>query len=180
MSNSSKAQQITQIWHQVIRLYFKLQATGRDIGAVNTANGSTWGVLNTLVNHGPTTVPEIARMRPVSRQHIQTLANELVAEGLAEFAHNPRHRKSKLLQITDKGREQYNAQSEAMTEIAKTLMPDVPKSDLEATRRVLGALTDQLQENASADDPVDAPSSRIARRRMGMHAAFRRRHPKAD
>ena len=44
---------------------------------------------------GPLTVPQIAQMRPTSRQRMQRLADELAAEGLVEFIDNPGHRRSK-------------------------------------------------------------------------------------
>jgi DNA-binding MarR family transcriptional regulator len=38
-----------------------------------------------------------------SRQAVQRLANDLVDDGLATFADNPRHRRSPLLHLTEEG-----------------------------------------------------------------------------
>ncbi|MGO8917821.1 MAG: MarR family transcriptional regulator [Stellaceae bacterium] len=63
--------------------------------------------MRSLTLVGPLTVPEIAKMRPTSRQRMQRLADELAAEGLVEFIDNPRHRRSKLVRLTRKGNRHY-------------------------------------------------------------------------
>jgi DNA-binding MarR family transcriptional regulator len=60
-------------------------------------------VLEFLQAQGPTPVPRIARSRGVSRQHIQTIVNELLDEGLVELRDNPAHRRSCLVALTDAG-----------------------------------------------------------------------------
>jgi DNA-binding MarR family transcriptional regulator len=60
-------------------------------------------VLEFLVRNGSTTVPDIARARGVSRQHIQTIVNGLLARSLVEAAVNPAHRRSSLVVLTDGG-----------------------------------------------------------------------------
>lgn len=62
------------------------------------------GVLMSLDELGPQTVPQLARARPVSRQHIQMLVNPLLHEGYVRLADNPAHKRSKLVQLTSKGR----------------------------------------------------------------------------
>jgi DNA-binding MarR family transcriptional regulator len=56
-----------------------------------------------LTDHGPTTVPEIAKAKSVTRQHIQTLADALEQRGMLTFEINPRHKRSKLVALTPKG-----------------------------------------------------------------------------
>ena len=60
-------------------------------------------VLEFLQARGPTPVPRIARSRGVSRQHIQTIVNELLHEGLVELRDNPAHRRSCLVALTAAG-----------------------------------------------------------------------------
>ncbi len=57
-------------------------------------------VLEFLQAQGPTAVPRIARSRGVSRQHIQTIVNEPLDEGLVELRDNPAHRRSCLVAVT--------------------------------------------------------------------------------
>ncbi len=61
-------------------------------------------ILENLVEGGPKTVPELARLRPVSRQFVQGLANALLKRGLIEAQANPGHRRSPKLAATAKGK----------------------------------------------------------------------------
>jgi DNA-binding MarR family transcriptional regulator len=61
-------------------------------------------VLEFVHRHGPTTVPDIARARGVTRQHIQTLVNDLHVRALVETRDNPAHRRSRLVALTPSGR----------------------------------------------------------------------------
>jgi DNA-binding MarR family transcriptional regulator len=61
-------------------------------------------VLELLARSGATAVPEMARSRHVTRQHIQALVNELLALRLVSLADNPAHRRSALVELTPDGR----------------------------------------------------------------------------
>lgn len=60
-------------------------------------------MLEFLQRRGPHTVPDIARARGVTRQHIQVIANELREQGLVRPSDNPAHRRSPLFELTDAG-----------------------------------------------------------------------------
>ena len=62
-------------------------------------------VLEFLVRNGPTTVPDVARARGVSRQHIQTIVNGLHDRELVEPRRNPAHRRSSFVALADDGRQ---------------------------------------------------------------------------
>ena len=91
-----------------IELYFRLEAATQAIAGFAQAGGE-WGVLRMLAIEGQQTVPEMARSRPVSRQHCLTIANALKAQGFVEFIENPKHKRSHLVRITKKGRARYEA-----------------------------------------------------------------------
>jgi len=146
MKNDPRAQKITEIWLESLRLFFKLQALGKETGAVAANNSSTWGFLHTLMTAGPSTVPKIARMRPVSRQHIQIMANDMEAEGLIRFTANPKHKRSKLVEITDEGRAFYDKNSQAMLAEAASMVGDISQDDLETTSTVLNKLLGSLEQ----------------------------------
>jgi DNA-binding MarR family transcriptional regulator len=63
-----------------------------------------WGLLRSLDEKGPMTVAALARSRPVARQWIQKLANQLEKQRLIEFVDNPDHKRAKLMRITPAGR----------------------------------------------------------------------------
>jgi len=65
-------------------------------------------VLESLSAHGPATVPDVARRRRVSRQHVQLLVNALTEQGLVVAVPNPAHRRSSLIELTPAGRETFD------------------------------------------------------------------------
>lgn len=60
-------------------------------------------VLEFLTRNGPATVPQIARSRGVTRQHIQALVNDLLELRLVSLDANPAHRRSALVRLTADG-----------------------------------------------------------------------------
>ena len=62
-------------------------------------------VLEYLHRRQPSTVPDIARARGVTRQHVQTIVNALRAAGLVQTQANPAHRRSPLIALTTPGAE---------------------------------------------------------------------------
>jgi len=62
------------------------------------------GVLERILLDGPATVPDLARARGVSRQHIQQQVDPLLERGFIERNDNPAHRRSPIIGLADKGR----------------------------------------------------------------------------
>ncbi len=62
-----------------------------------------WVILDAVADR-PATVAGIARQREMARQPVQRVADALVADGLAKFEPNPRHRRARLLTLTPRGR----------------------------------------------------------------------------
>lgn len=61
------------------------------------------GVLEQLHPDQALTVPDIARARQVTRQHIQTIVNELLQRELVQAEANPAHKRSPLIRLTPLG-----------------------------------------------------------------------------
>jgi DNA-binding MarR family transcriptional regulator len=61
-------------------------------------------VLELALLGGPATVPEMARARGVSRQHIQQQVDALLERELVARRENPAHKRSSLIALTDRGR----------------------------------------------------------------------------
>lgn len=61
-------------------------------------------VLESVFRQGPASVPQIARRRLVTRQHIQSLVNGLQEHGLVVLEPNPAHRRSALVALSPAGR----------------------------------------------------------------------------
>jgi len=61
-------------------------------------------VMRYLWDGGPHTIPQLARTHKTTRQYISEVVNRLIEKGLVELSHNPRHKRSKLVCLTDEGR----------------------------------------------------------------------------
>ena len=70
----------------------------KDVGL----NASTRAVMEAIADR-PRTVPDIARSKSVTRQHIQLLVDELAKSDLVELRPNPAHLRSPLIALTRKG-----------------------------------------------------------------------------
>ena len=96
----SRAKAIAELMLEVAQCFFRIRALGQKAGLITSWGGGAFGFMRSLALLGPLTVPQIAQMRPTSRQRMQRLADELAAEGLVGFIDNPKHRRSKLVQLT--------------------------------------------------------------------------------
>ena len=94
---AGKGEAIADLMLEVAQFFFRIRAVGQRTGLITSWGGGAFGFMRSLAVIGPLTVPQIAQMRPTSRQRMQRLADELAAEGLVEFIDNPRHRRSKLV-----------------------------------------------------------------------------------
>src|SRR5262245_24617542 len=106
-----------------------MRAAGENMGLVSK-HGGTLGFLRTIAIEGPITVPDLARMRPTSRQRMQQLADELAEDGLIDFTDNPRHRKSKLMRLTRKGEARYQAMLRQLFEAGTEISGEVSEAEM--------------------------------------------------
>ena len=86
------------------RLHGQLVAIGESLARPSGMTGASWQVLAAVLRT-PLPVADIAREIGVTRQSVQRVADLLVAQGLAAYQPNPRHRRAKLLTATSAGRD---------------------------------------------------------------------------
>lgn len=110
-------------------------------------SGGRRGILRDLDRLGPQTVPQMARARPVSRQHIQTLVNQLAEEGHVEFVENPAHQRSHLVQLTRRGKELIDTMNRREGRILAALKIGIPEKELRMAATVLRAVRDLLESD---------------------------------
>ena len=66
------------------------------------------GVMESLEIDGEQTVPQIAKSKGVSRQHIQLLVDALAEAEIVEVFSNPQHKRSYLVRLTEQGARSFN------------------------------------------------------------------------
>ena len=93
------------------------------------------GVLELILLDGPATVPNMARARGVSRQHVQQQVDALLERGLLERQDNPAHRRSAIIALTDKGRAlTQNMRSEELQALSRMQVGVSDTATLEASQ----------------------------------------------
>lgn len=97
-------------------------------------------VLEFLDREDRQTVPDLARRRSVSRQHIQVSVNALIDRGWLRTLPNPAHRRSPLIALTSAGRERLAAAQAVEAAIVHEVGRHFEIEDLETTARTLGQL----------------------------------------
>ena len=142
---SRKGEAIADLMLEVAQFFFRIRAVGQRTGLITGWGGGAFGFMRSLALLGPLTVPQIARMRPTSRQRMQRLTDELAAEGLVEFIDNPKHRSSKLVRLTPKGDARYRELSARFLAIASTMGVDLSEADVRRTTEIVRRLSDDVK-----------------------------------
>jgi DNA-binding MarR family transcriptional regulator len=130
---------------EVAQCFFRIRAVGQKAGLITGWGGGAFGFMRSLALLGPLTVPQIAQMRPTSRQRMQRLADELAAAGLVEFTINPKHRRSKLVRLTRKGNARYREDAARFLAIASTMGAGLRETDIRRTTEIVRQLSDDAK-----------------------------------
>ena len=133
-----------QVLGEAVALHLRLRALTDNLHGRSELTSVCRSVLRDLARLGPRTVPQLARRRHCSRQHLQALINRLVADGMAELLANPDHRRSYLVQLTDRGRNAIEAMWQREEELVAALPIASSESDVLIAVRVLQELQQLL------------------------------------
>ena len=145
--HTDKTRLLSELLNEVAYTYFPLRAAGDAMTARFGQTTAEWGLLRTLDERGPMTVAALARSRPVARQWIQRLANQLQKDGLIEFIDNPAHKRAKLMRITPAGSKLLRRIGAASNKWANEMGADFD----ERTMRVTLAMLRKLRERLTRD-----------------------------
>ena len=140
-----KAEAVAELMLEVAQCFFRIRAVGQKTGLITSWGGGAFGFMRSLALLGPLSVPQIAQMRPTSRQRMQRLADELAAEGHVRFIENPRHRRSKLVQLTPKGDARYRELNARFLVIASTMGVALSEADIRKTTEIVRQLSDDVK-----------------------------------
>jgi DNA-binding MarR family transcriptional regulator len=131
--------------------YFRLSAIGEKRFAALGVTPGKVSLMRSLKEDGPQSVAQIARARPVARQGVQRMADELEAISLIEFIENPSHRRAKLARLTAKG-EKIVAEAMAIElRWAGRLARSFGTAEVETARGVVGKMMKILADELASD-----------------------------
>ena len=144
-----KGEAIAELMLEVAQCFFRIRSLGQKEGFITGWGGGAFGFMRSLALLGPLTVPQIAQMRPTSRQRMQRLADELAAEGLVEFVDNPKHQRSKLVRLTPKGAARYHELDEHLMALASTMGVGLSEADVRGTTAIVRQLSDEVKARSA-------------------------------
>jgi len=101
-------------------------------------------VLEFLYPDKKLSVPQIAELYSVSRQHVQVTVNALLARGLLSEEQNPKHKRSQLLTLNDTGRGLFSQVVKKDKDAIRRLFDNVSESEAKRVRTTLNKLLENL------------------------------------
>ena len=110
-------------------------------------------VLEVILLRGPASVPDMARARGVSRQHIQQQVDALLEKDFVRREDNPAHKRSPLIALTDRGQAVIQSMRADELNALSRLQAGVSDISVQEATHVLSAwrhaLRDDIERRAS-------------------------------
>jgi DNA-binding MarR family transcriptional regulator len=94
----------------------------------------------------------MAAMRPVSRQFVRALVEEMIAEGFVRLAPNPRHKTAALVTLTAKGRKQASNDAKREAALLEALARDLDAASLRSAVTTMTTLLERIDGGAGAGE----------------------------
>ena len=91
------------------------------------------------------TMSDVARKHNVTRQHIQAVAQDLLAKGLLKSQPNPASKRAPHLYVSPAGRKLFQKIRQKEARVMDTLFADLKIKDIKVTQKVLQILLDNAQ-----------------------------------
>lgn len=136
---------------EVALLFFRMRtAATQYLGRGEHSSGHR-SILKRLGAEGPQTVPAMARVRSVSRQHVQKLVDGLKADGLVAAMPNPKHKRSVLIALTRLGESYLQELRKRETELWQFLGRDLEPERVDDATEVARTLRERFESSAWLD-----------------------------
>ena len=135
---------LDELFDQVRLLWHVLVQTTERLHEDEPVTLGMRAVLEFLARQGPTAVPEIARSRQVTRQHIQALVNDLLELRLVSLDDNPAHRRSALVRLTAEGQRAIDRMKRRERQFLERLKLEARPDDLRRAATTLSAVRKAL------------------------------------
>jgi DNA-binding MarR family transcriptional regulator len=145
MNESHKGQVFTEIVLELFKLGGLLTNEGDQMGLEYGVTSARWKILGALFLAGePQTVPEIARRMGLTRQGVQRLVDAMHKDELLLFHKNPDHKRAKLIDLSDLGKDIFLKLDEKQTKWASSRSSEIPQAKLETALYVLKRISDAI------------------------------------
>ena len=129
-----------------VRHLFQVLKSLADALHKDTGLTASTRALMEAIAEGPRTVPDIARSKSVTRQHIQLLVDELAGADLVELKPNPAHLRSPLIALSRKGEALFASIRKREAPLVERLAAGLDARKAAATVQILTALRRRAEE----------------------------------
>lgn len=148
-SDKQPNQETNDLIVEVFRLNGLLLSTADKLVAKFGLTGARWQVLGAIAqNEAPESTARLARNMGLTRQSVQRIVNEMVAEGMLSLEENPHHKRSKLVLMTPKGTKAFEQAIALQQPWVKALSEGISKKRLKEAREVLVTLGERLEKQS--------------------------------
>jgi DNA-binding MarR family transcriptional regulator len=144
VDNSLPAADVVELLDEVRLLFHRAAQTAEELHRSEGVTAGERALLESLLRGGPAPVADLGRRRHVTRQHIQTLVNDLLARELVVAADNPAHRRSPLISLSRTGDAMIERITRREARLLSGLRLPVRPRELDTARRVLAAVRESL------------------------------------
>lgn len=148
---TAKPEQLYELIGEIRRGFHSLKNLTDRLHEDSNLTASMRAVMESLADTGARTVPEIARSKGVTRQHIQVNVDALLAAGLAEAHVNPAHRRSSLIALTTEGEKLFAEVRRREAKVLTKLAASQQRQSLATAIQVLGALRAEIEQLSTGD-----------------------------
>ena len=149
---------VTELILRIFRVNGALIVAGDRLVAELGLTSARWQLLGGLADQEePLTVAQLARKMGLTRQAVQRIANELVAEGVVAFRLNPRHKRAQLIELTPRGHDLYDRSMELQRPWAAALGCDLTAPHVSEASATLVTLLLAIERAASSGPDLNGP-----------------------
>mgnify|MGYP000872391837 CR=1 FL=1 len=144
---TTKAHALYQVIRHIRSGFNLLRALGDHLHRDLKVTAAMRAVMETLDEDGEQTVPQIARTKSVSRQHIQVNVDALLRMALVTLRDNPSHLRSPLVVLTSRGQSTFAAMRRREVDLLERLAKEFCLEQLEQASGTLGILNQSIRKH---------------------------------
>ena len=142
MQHTEKGSIYTELVLEIFKLGGLLVTEGDRLIKLTGLTSARWKVIGALsISEEPMTVAKIAEKMGQSRQGVQRIVNEMVADGVVKCHENPNHKRAKLIAITKKGQELHQTLNEIQVPWANEKAEKIGLREMQQTLKTLKTMT---------------------------------------
>lgn len=149
--HSRNGSALTALILRTFRVHGALLAAGDRLAHPLGLTAARWQVLGSVAGLAqPAPVAHVAREMGLTRQSVQRIADQLVADALLEYQDNPHHKRAPLVVMTARGRKVFAGVTERQVPWVNDLARGLSVRDIEVAMDILRRLEERLSPVAAA------------------------------